>query len=91
MFIVMTTRDGVLDELVAIEVDREIAINKFLDTCRTQISCWEEYTSDDVDAILDDGYVEFIDRVIMYIDTSNVKSDQDISNEIVAKFLDRVI
>lgn len=78
MFLVMTTRDSVLDELIAIEVDRKKAEAKFLEVCSYAVSNWNEcYTAGDKETILERGYqCGTENRVVMYIDTSNCITDQ---------------
>jgi len=83
MFIIQTNHDNVLDELIAIEVDCEVATRKFLDTCETVVFNWCDYTSDDIESILGNGFVEYGgNRAVVLIDGSNVKSDSDIASEI---------
>jgi hypothetical protein len=55
--VVIVDKD-VVDELFICE-NSEKAEKKFLDECSTRISNWDEYTSDDIDAILDNGYEAF--------------------------------
>jgi hypothetical protein len=39
--------------------NREEAQRVFLDKCNTYISNWDEYSKEDVDAVLEDGYEKF--------------------------------
>ena len=48
---VIKIKDGVVDELT-ICTNGDHAEKVFLDLCKTHISNWDEYTQDDIDAIL---------------------------------------
>ena len=84
MFIIQVNIDNSLEDLVAVETDREVATAKFLDECDMRISNWDEYSSTDIDNILSDGYVQYAGglKCIVLIDTSNVKTDDELACEI---------
>lgn len=58
MIAVTVVKDNVVDSLW-IFPDVESAEKKFLDECSTRLSNWDEYTQDDIDSILADGYEKF--------------------------------
>lgn len=83
MFIVLITDgDGILDELVHIGIDRKVAVDHFLDTCKTVITNWDDYDEADVSELLDNGYELCGRGCILLIDTSNCKTDDEIRDEL---------
>jgi len=62
---VIVVKDDVVDEniLVTGDTERETVTKKaeaiFLDKCSVCLSNWDEYTQDDIDACLMDGYALF--------------------------------
>lgn len=80
MFLVQNNDNhGVLKELVYVGCDRETAQEHFFSTCSTAISNWAEYTRDDQEVCLDDGYAEFGGGAILFIDTDGITSDAEIA------------
>lgn len=73
MYLILTIRSNVVDETVLLN-DRDIAEKHFLDTCSTSISNWDEYTADDIEAVLDNGYVEKIDGSVCFLDLTGLES-----------------
>ena len=63
MLSVTVIRNGVVDEMTLFKSDtveeRQKAENFFLDRCGEILTNWDEYTNDDKDAILDNGYESF--------------------------------
>lgn len=60
---VIAIKDGVVEESYLFTGDRmEIAIlshNKLIELCREKFSNFDEYTDDDIESILDDGFAEY--------------------------------
>lgn len=71
MFSVITIKDEVLDEVVWSGPDRLEGEKHFLDTLTSCISNFNEYTSRDIDVILDQGYERFGNGSICFIDHSD--------------------
>ena len=58
---VIVIKDGVVDESYLFVGDHtvsELAYKKFLELCGRWISNWRNYSPDDIEALLEDGYVE---------------------------------
>jgi len=73
---------GVLKELVWIGLDREVAERKFLATCSTEISNFDEYSPEDISEVLDNGFESYGNGTVMLIDTSNCRTDEELVTEI---------
>lgn len=71
MFIVMTIKDNVPEDIIGVFIVRELAQKCFLDACSTRLSNWDEYDNEDKEALLDQGYEEFGNGSITYIDLKN--------------------
>ena len=60
---VIAIKDGVVEESYLFTGDRmEIAIlshNKLIELCREKFSNFDEYTDEDIESILDDGFAEY--------------------------------
>ncbi len=60
---VIAIKDGVVEESYLFTGDRmEIAMlshNKLIELCREKFSNFDEYTDDDIESILDDGFAEY--------------------------------
>lgn len=71
--VVDTTRRGFGMEQIGGRDDYEQAKALFLDTCRTRCSNWDEYTPDDIDILLDEGYFEYgSNMVVCFLDLTNL-------------------
>jgi len=79
MYLVQVSKHNILDALVYVGCDREVAIGHFFDTCSTCISNWDEYDQNDKDALLDAGYERFDHGAVLLIDTDGITSDAEIS------------
>jgi len=82
MFLVLTVEDNALHELIYLDVDRSKTENVFYDRCKKEIPNWDDYTEDDIDHIWDTGCATIGNRSIMFIDTSNLRSDGEIAEMI---------
>lgn len=83
----MTTKDNVLQDLIAVGVKREEAEKHFLSACQHYISNWGKYTSQDIEDCLSEGYAESKSGVsVMYIDTDGITSDRKILEQLNEKF-----
>ena len=83
MFLVQVNfNDGCLDELIWVGVNRDVGESHFLDACNERISNWDEYTTSDVDSVLDDGYAESDSGCIVFIDTSHCISDEELMTQL---------
>ena len=60
---IVIVQDGIVDEMFKC-IDTEQVEKRFLDKCEEYISNWNEYTSGDIECILDDGYEKFINGSI---------------------------
>lgn len=58
MYITMVIRDSLPDNPVIVGNDRDEEILHFLNTCKMEISNWDEYTPEDIEVVLDEGYVQ---------------------------------
>lgn len=91
MFLVQVNdNDGILTELVHIGIDREVAETKFLDTCIALLHDAEglhdaEYSEDEKNAILDNGYEKVGAGVAMLIDTSNCTTDDKLRDALTGQ------
>jgi hypothetical protein len=71
-YVVMTIWDNIPDEIQLATDSYERATKCFLDECRSRLSNFDEYDAQDIDNILDDGYVQTVDgRTICILDVSN--------------------
>ena len=55
MFLVTTIRDNVIEDILEFD-NEEKAQEAFLELCQTNLSNFDEYTPEDIDAILAQGY-----------------------------------
>ena len=56
---IVVVKDGVVDENILC-VDSADAEKRFLDKCAERLSNWDEYSAEDREACLDDGYAEYV-------------------------------
>lgn len=85
---------GVLKELVWMGMDRQVGEMQFLATCRTVIPNFDEYSPEDVETVLGEGFESFGGGTVMFIDTSNVATDEELTAELgnfPAKTVDKII
>jgi hypothetical protein len=78
MFLVQTIRDNVLSGIAHVGTDRAEAEQKFISTCASEISNWDEYDPADIAAVLDEGYAIFGGGAVMLVDTDGFTSDDNI-------------
>lgn len=75
MIAVTVIRDNVVDDITLFEdktpEDRRRAEDYFLTRCGEVLSNWDEYTQDDKDATLDNGYETFGNGSICICTTEN--------------------
>jgi hypothetical protein len=74
MFLVMTIKDNVPDELLIQTESRKTAELHFLDACGTRISNFDEYNHHDIEAVLSDGYAEYGTGCVCMLDLSNTRT-----------------
>lgn len=87
MFLVMTIKDNVLQDLLAVCVDRAEAEKHFLNACGQYVPDWNKYTSQEISDSLGEGYAETLDNgSVMYIDTDGITSDRKILSQLNEKF-----
>ena len=79
----MTITDNLPNELLFATNSQEEATEHFLDACETHISNFDEYTDEDVENVLNDGYerIGAIGSVVM-LDLSNTNGYSDEGNVI---------
>lgn len=83
MYLVVINKDNLPQDVVLVTADREKALAQFLETCGERLSNWDEYTADDKEALLDQGYELTGDNTaVVLIDTDGPTSDAEIAAEI---------
>jgi len=83
MFLIqVNNNDGVLKEITHVGCDRSKAETAFFATCEEQLSNWDEYTSEDRNSVLHEGYAQYGCGCIMFIDTDGFTSDAAIRDEL---------
>lgn len=76
MFVVMTIRDNVPDNVISISLSRQKAHEVFLRSCSAFVPDWDEYTTEDKETLLDEGYIEFGDnQCLTYVDCSSAERE----------------
>ncbi|MHA2279688.1 MAG: hypothetical protein ACXAC5_02175 [Promethearchaeota archaeon] len=78
----MVNKENVLHDLILVTPHRDKAEAQFFDTCSALLSNWDEYSSDDKQALLDLGYEQTGDGAIVLIDTDGITCDAQIAAEI---------
>lgn len=53
------------------ETGRQLAWNHFLDECQTRITNWDQYSPDEIAAVMDNGYEHYGSSTIVLIDLTN--------------------
>jgi len=73
MYLVMTIKAGLPDDLVWLGNNYEQGKKVFLDRCSTDVSNWDEYDAEDIEACLNDGYCEY-GRIsaVVFLDLTNL-------------------
>jgi hypothetical protein len=59
---VIANKDGVVDESYLFVGDHsvsELAYKKFIELCSERVSDWRDYSPEDIESTLEDGYVEY--------------------------------
>ena len=74
MFVVMTIRDNVPDDLLLQTENLKVATAHFLDACQERMSNFDEYTTEDIAAILQSGYAEIGCLSVCLLDLSNTRT-----------------
>ncbi|MAE81291.1 MAG: hypothetical protein CMB80_01055 [Flammeovirgaceae bacterium] len=69
--VVVVQDNGVIDEIWVYSKPEEAEV-KFHEVCAERLSNWDEYTSEDQEAVLDQGYERFGHGVIYIVHSSNV-------------------
>lgn len=77
MFSVIVIKDNVLNEAVWTGPDRDQGEQQFLDACQLNISNWDEYTAENVEDVLDNGYEQFGNGSVCFIDHSSAVPEME--------------
>ena len=86
MFIILSNDNkGILDELIHMGVDRAEAEQKFIGACAERLASWDSYTPEDISNYLDDGYAIWDGGVVMFIDTSNCTTDDELRDALTGQ------
>ena len=75
MFFVIKIQDNLLNDVEFVGTDRQVAQDRFIDSCRNHLTNFDEYTQEDIDALHDEGYAEFTNGSICLMDTDGPTSD----------------
>jgi hypothetical protein len=78
MFLVIRITDNVLNDIQFVGTDRQQAQDHFIDACRNHLTNFCDYSQEDIDNVLDEGYAEFVNGSICLVDTDGWSSDAEI-------------
>lgn len=72
MYMVALMKDNLPEDIIYFGDKRRLAQNKLLYLCSSYVSNWDEYTEEDKESILDDGYENLINgKTIVMFDLTN--------------------
>jgi len=82
----MVNKDNLPQDVILVTTDLEKAQQRFLDTCSEYLSNWNEYSEDDKEELLDQGYEKIVGNgAVVLIDTDGPTSDAAIRGELTGE------
>ena len=80
MYIVLKIKDNLPQDVYCVTEDYDTVTRRFVEVCREQVSNFDEFTADDIDSCLDDGFCEMVNgSMICLMDVSNWNENGAIS------------